>query len=218
MKLILALLYCTFLSANATVSKPEVPRLFFSYSWLYDSTVCEKSPPDQKWVDEILERSESFSNLWLNNGPKFFQVLFDHTGLGFSRKELTATFSVCPNSVSYSNPLVFNMKPYLNSHMNPKTPFGDDNFVDLVFHELLHLWVGEHLKNSELRRKYISEAPLVKKHLHLMAIQKFVYAKMGRLDLIAMLDLNYPRMINKSYARAWEIVNLEGHDVFMSEF
>lgn len=88
MKLILAFLFINIFSARA--SSPELPRLFFSYSWLHDSVVRQLNPPEAKWMDEI-------------------EVLFDRTGLGFSRKEMTASFSVCPRKPSYSDPLVLNM-------------------------------------------------------------------------------------------------------------
>ncbi len=215
MKLVLAFLFFSILTAHA--SSPELPRLFFSYSWLYDSVVCEQKPPETKWMEEIEERTESFSNLWAQRGPELFKVLFDRTGLEFSRKEMTASFSVCPRKPSYSDPLILNMTVYLNSYMSPKPAFGDDDFVDLVFHEVLHTWVVEHLDNSQLRRKYKDEAPSVKNHMHLMAIQKYVYSSLGRADLIKMLDETYAK-IGGTYARAWEIVQIEGFEAFMLEF
>lgn len=202
----------------AHASEPSLPRLFFSYSWLYDSVVCEQTPIDAKWMDEIEAKTEGFANAWATKGPVFFNVLFEQTGLGFSRKEMSATFSVCPKKPSYSDPLVLNMTRYLESHMGTIPTKGEDDFVDLVFHELLHTWVVEHLESSQLRRKYKDELPSVKNHMHLMAIQKFVYSKLGRIDLITLLDVLYGRIIGGTYARAWEIVNIEGHEAFVNEF
>ena len=209
------LFFAVISSAHAT--SPEVPKIFFSYSWLYDITVCEQTPPNANWVDEIRMKSNRFSDLWSAKGPELFGILFNKTGLGFSRKEMTATFSVCPKKASYSNPLVLNMTRYLESYMSPKLAFSDDDFVDLVFHELLHTWVVENLKNSELLRKYKDEMPTVKNHMHLMAIQKFVYSKLGRTDLVNQLDRIYSKM-GGTYARSWEIVQIEGDDVFVMEF
>ncbi|HXH74712.1 MAG TPA: hypothetical protein VNJ08_07085 [Bacteriovoracaceae bacterium] len=214
MKLMVALLFCLISTAHA--STPELPRLFFSYSWLYDSENCVNAP-EEIWMAEIEERTESFSELWHVRGQELFKVLFDHTGLGFSRKEMTATFSVCPKKASFSNPLVLSMTPYLNSYMRPKPAYGDDAFVDLVFHELLHTWVVEHLEKSELRAKYKEETPSVRNHMHLMAIQQFVYLKLGREDLVSMLNRLYAK-IGSSYARSWEIVQIEGFEAFMNEF
>lgn len=217
MKIISTLFIVIITMSASYASAPEVPRLFFSYSWLYDSVVCEQNPPEAKWMDEIEERTEYFSSLWASRGPELFKVLFDQTGLGFSRKEMTATFSICPRKPSYSDPLIINMTRYLNSCMSPKPALGDEDFIDLVFHEVLHTWVVENLENSQLRRKYKDEAPSVRNHMHLMAIQKFVYSKLNRPDLIIMLDTTYAR-IGGTYARAWEIVQIEGIEAFMQEF
>lgn len=210
-------LFLSFTLSVAHSSEPTMPQLFFSYSWLYDSVVCEKTPVEPKWQAELDDKGESFERIWNEKGPILFKVLFDHTGLGFSRKEMTATFSVCPGKPSYSSPLVFNMTRFLDSYMSPKLSLGENEFVDLVFHELLHTWVVEHLENSQLRIKYKSELPSVKNHMHLMAIQKFVYLNLGRPDLVAMLEANYAR-IGGAYARSWEIVQAEGYETFLNEF
>lgn len=49
-----------------------------------------------------------------------------------------------------------------------------------------------------------------------MAIQKFVYTKLGRVDLIEMVAQTNLR-IGGAYKRAWEIVQQEGHEAFMKE-
>lgn len=215
MKLTLVFLFCFLTAAHA--SAPELPRIFFSYSWLYDSVVCEKTPPATESVKEVKERSEAFSKLWSTRGPELFKVLFDHTGHGFSRKEMTATLSLCKEKPSYSDPLVLNVRRYMNTVMSPEPVYGDDDFVDLVFHELLHTWVVENLGYSPLIAKHWNEGPSVRNHLHLMAIQKFVYLSLGRNDLVEMLGQINAR-IGGTYARSWEIVQLEGHEPFMKEF
>lgn len=195
-------------------SELRIPDLYFSYSRLYDSVVCEQTPPRPVWIAELKEKMPHLDEVWTKRGPELFKVLFDQTGAGFSRKEMDATFSLCPGKASYSSPLVFNATRFLNSFMNRS--FTDDEFSDLVFHELTHLWLVENLKNSDLRFKYKDEAPVVRNHLHLMAIQKFVYIKLGRPDLIAMLDRKY-KSFGGAYVRAWEIVQLEGFEAFIKE-
>ncbi len=215
MKTLLAFIFC--FSSTAHAFSPELPKLFFSYSWLYDSVACPDPSPKDAWREEVRAKTESFSKLWETRGPVLFQVLFNHTGLGFARKEMTATLSLCSKLPSLSNPLVLNVANFLESYMSPRPVLSDDDFVDLVFHELLHSWVGNNLETSALRKKYRDEIPSVRSHLHLMAIQKFVYLKLQRPDLVQMLDLLHARL-GGSYARAWEIVGLEGHEAFMNEF
>ncbi|MFZ4405338.1 MAG: hypothetical protein ACOYOK_14660, partial [Pseudobdellovibrionaceae bacterium] len=92
----------------------------------------------------------------------------------------------------------------------------EDAFADLVFHELLHTWVGEHLiRPSPLFHKYENEARLTRNHLHLMAVQKLIYQKLNRDDLIQMIQNQYNR--HAEYKRAWDIVNAEGIQVFIDE-
>lgn len=213
-KMIALILYFTITSAFA--SEPHLPNLYFSYSWLYDSTVCEQTPVKQEWVNELNQKIGHLDEVWTIRGPVLFKVLFDYTGLGFSRNEMDATFSVCPKKPSYSSPIVFNMTRFLDSYMSPNPSFGDDEFADLVFHELTHTWLVENLKGSELRLKYKNEANSVKSHLHLMAIQNFVYVKLGRPDLVEMIDNSYKK-IGGAYARSWEIVQAEGYEAFIKE-
>jgi hypothetical protein len=207
----------SFIFSIAQAAEPSLPQLFFTSGDLYDNVACEKTPVDPKWKDELDEKGESFEKMWNEKGPVLFKVIFDHTGLGFSRKELTATLSVCPGKPSFSSPLVFNVTPFLDSFMSPRPTWGENEFVDLVFHELLHSWVVDNLHGSQLRMKYKNELPVVKNHLHLMALQKYVYLKLGKPELVAMIDSHY-NAIGGAYARAWEIVNTEGYEAFLSEF
>lgn len=183
---------------------------------MYDGTVCEQTPVKQEWIKELNEKIVHLDDVWTKQGPVLFKVLFDQTGVGFSRKEMDATLSLCPDKSSYSSPLVLNVTWFLDSFMNPKASLGDDEFIDLVFHELTHSWVVDNLKMSQLRLKYKDESNVVKNHLHLMAIQQFVYLKLGRLDLVEFLDMKNKR-IGGAYARSWEIVQAEGYQAFINE-
>jgi hypothetical protein len=214
-RIILVFLLLTLSIAHA--SEPALPQIFFTYSWLYDGVVCAQNPVDSKWIDELESKMDHFDNVWKEKGSVFFKVIFDQTGRGFSRKELTATMSVCPKKPSYSNPLTLNMNIFLDSYMAPtRTGFVDNRFADLVFHELLHTFVVENLDDSPMITKYKEEIPVVRNHLHVMALQKFVYTKLGRDDLLTMLDRSY-NFIGGAYARAWEIVQTEGYEVFLKE-
>ncbi len=51
-----------------------------------------------------------------------------------------------------------------------------------------------------------------------MAIQKHVYTRLNRQDLLDWLNEKYPAMLDPTYARAWKIVTeLEGHEAFIAE-
>lgn len=212
--MIALLLYLTL--SNAFASEPRLPDLYFSYSFLYDNASCESTPPKAEWITELRSKMNHLDEVWNVRGPVLFQVLFDYSGLGFSRKEMDATLSLCAHKSSYSSPLVLNATYFLDSFTAPIPAGSDDKFADLVFHELIHTWVVENLESSQLRIKYKDEANSVKSHLHLMAIQQFVYLKLNRPDLIEMIAKQY-NGVGGDYARSWEIVQTEGYQAFINE-
>jgi len=204
------------LSVSAFADQPNYPKLFFSYSYAYDDFCSPYNPVDEVWSEEANRREQEFADLWEQDAPQFFKQLFAEFGKGFSRQEYTATLSVCPGKPSYSNPIVLKINPYLKS-FKPEMPMRPlFTFSDLVFHELLHTWIVENLKSSALLKKYVNEEQSVRNHLHLMAVQILIYKGLGRQDLLAWLEMQYPRM-RGPYSRAWEIVNQEGYEVFIEE-
>lgn len=211
-----------FLSIQLNAAELAYPRLYFSYSSLYDN-VCSQAPDkviDPLWVNEAIDQEQAFENMWLAEAPTLMSKLFELFDLGFQRKEMTATLSVCPNTPSYSNPLILNVTRHLKSYMQDKPVRQAYQFADLVFHELLHTWVKENLPwPSPMFEKYKAEVPVVRNHLHLMAVQQYVYTKLNRKDLLDWIDLSYSKMPDKNYNRAWEIVSkIEGYQVFVEEF
>lgn len=218
MKLLLIFLFA--LAAQANQPTPTVPKLFFEYSWLYDAN-CAVTPErkiDPAWAAEARARTADFEKTWTKSGPVFFGKVFEIFQVGFKRKELTATLSVCP-APSYSNPLVLNVTRYLKSYMGDKPVRSDDSFADLVTHELLHTWLVENFKwRSPLIEKYQAEESTVRNHLHLMAMQKYIYTELERADLLAMIDKQYRNIPSPAYNRAWQIVSdIEGHEAFIAE-
>lgn len=209
-----------FISSLTLASEPAAPKLFFKYSWLYDQNcaVTEERKIDPAWASEALEKTQNFNDIWEKNGPIFFGKVFEVFGFGFSRKELTATLSVCP-APSYSNPLVLNVTRFLKSYMQDKPVRSDDSFADLVFHELLHTWVSENINfPTPLYIKYQNEERVVRNHLHLMALQKYIYTALNRDDLVKMIDRQYSNMPVPAYNRAWKIVTeIEGVEPFIEE-
>ncbi len=215
---VIAFLFLTQLQAQATTA--SAPKIFFEYSALYDSN-CANTPErkiEPEWVREAIDRSPDFSKIWEVSGPVLFGKVFEHFAKGFQRKEITATLSVCPAS-SYSNPLVLNVTRFLKSYMGSKPVRSDDSFADLVFHELLHSWLVENVDfPTPLFDKYKNEERVVRNHLHLMAMQKFIYTELNRNDLVLMIDRQYSTMLGPAYPRAWEIVSkIEGYEAFIAE-
>jgi len=220
MKVSIILLISIF-SVSSHSAELSYPKLFFSYSRLYDG-VCSQAEGktiDPAWAQEAEAKTQDFESMWLAEAPSVMAKLFELFNVGFQRKEMTATLSVCPKSPSTSNPLVLGVNRYLKSYMGDKPVRQGYQFAEQVFHELLHTWVGENLPwPSPLYEKYMNEPPVVRNHLHLMAVQQYVYLKMGRKDLSDWIDLFYSKMPFPEYNRAWEIVTkIEGYQPFVDE-
>ncbi len=85
----------------------------------------------------------------------------------------------------------FYLKSLLGDKAAPMTRFSRT-----VFHEVLHRYVNDRIetlpgKTTPLLTKYRDEPQVVQKHLHVVAIMKAVYAKLGReKDLEEIMQLN----------------------------
>ena len=87
-------------------------------------------------------------------------------------------------------------------------------------HELLHSLVDELVLSedfsSAMMTKYKAEHPNVLVHLHLMAIQRAAYLKLGEKDLLEGTNSLYA-FIGGDYQQAWKIIETEGADAFLAE-
>jgi hypothetical protein len=136
----------------------------------------------------------------------------------FPYKEMLATLTLCPIQ-SMSRPLLINICPFLDgpTQQKPRPMFL---FSALVFHELLHTYVlrARSQGTSALLERYKSEEPIVKNHLHLMAVMKMVYLNLGRAEQLQQIIETDSASDNPAYRRAWQIVNeIEGHQTFTQE-
>jgi hypothetical protein len=117
-----------------------------------------------------------------------------------------------------SVPLLINVRRFLEgpTQGRPQPMFL---FCALVFHELLHTYIGRYDRlESKLVEKYSREPLVVLTHLHLMALMKRVYLELGRGDQLREIVARDSAAEDAAYRRAWQIVdNIEGHEVFVSE-
>jgi hypothetical protein len=92
-------------------------------------------------------------------------------------------------------------------------------FSALVFHELLHTYIGHYDRlESKLVEKYAGEPLVVRTHLHLVALMRRVYLKLGRAGQLREIVARDSASEEPAYRRAWQIVNdIEGHEAFVSE-
>ena len=144
---------------------------------------------------------------------------------GFQSKTRTAIINLS-HCFSYGSHwfLIFGLRRYCEPEqriLSVKPISREDSFTSCVFHELLHVWIDENIdKNSSpLLAKYREEDCHAREHLHLMAIQKMVYIKINRKDIVDVLDEGYRKFEwSPAYCRAWEIVNdIEGYETVLKD-
>jgi len=161
---------------------------------------------------------------WHSAAPLLFGEVFDCFKKGFETKQITALISLSHNrgaSLSFRSLrfMLLGLRGFLEKSNDGIS--DEEHFAAFVFHELLHMWLFENMlkDKSALLEKYKFEHSHVLSHIHLMAIQKFVYLNLGCHDMVAMLSELYSKSsFHSAYKRAWEIVNdIEGYEVVIQD-
>ena len=215
-----SLLLLDFVIAQAA----DYPVVTFKYSQVFDSPCAEmsKQPIDAAAVTELENRLDSFREHWRKEAPQLFGTTVKLTKAPFQFRETRAALSLCSGFPSISLPLTINMRFYLKSLRGEKTE-SMTVFSAVVFHEVLHRYVAERIetltgKTTPLLRKYKDEPLGVRNHLHVLAIMKAVYGKLGRekdLDEVAAFDQTLRSA--PAFKRTREIVDKEGAENLISE-
>lgn len=197
------------------------PIISFEYSFVPFDRACSEHNGfkiEQEWIDEMYQSINHFDSIWQEQGTPLLEMTVKDIGKPFLQKDMLVVLSLC-NYPSMSHPLMVNMRKYMSSATNGN-PRPKHLFKGLVFHELLHTYVYDILKECEttpLLKKYEDEAGSVLSHIHLMAVMKHVYIKSGLLKELEDI-MNKDRAIGSVYKRAWEIVNdLENYQDFIEE-
>jgi len=205
-----------FVAQGFASEMPKVDILYPPGGSLLDR-FCEsdlKIPIDGEKVQETVRRREQFQEQWNSEGPSYMSTALAQIGLEFPYREVQATLTVCL-PVSTSIPLVVDAKPFLHSAERPAPPW---EFSEVVFHELMHLYVSPVFGTSALMHKYRNDPPTTRYHLHVMAMEKLVLLKLNRVDELKVIDHDYRSGPDPAYKRAWEIVNdIEDYQSFIDE-
>ena len=168
-------------------------------------------------IAETVRRLPDLQRLWDNDGMLFLKTAMREVGLAYPHGEVQANLTACPGvPIGISAPLLVNVRPFLST-ATARLP--DSHFSLILFHELMHTYILPVRSRSELRsKKYASEPPGVRVHLHVMALEKFALTKLGREQLLKDLDDRHRNVAAPAaYKRAWEIVASEGHEAFIRE-
>lgn len=196
----------------------STPIVNLSYANLFDEFCAQqtKYKIDPAWVAEINTRLPEFRREWAKEGPLLLRTSEQIVGRKFKDREVAVSLSVC-SMPSMGDPMLINMRYSLKSFI--ATPLPMDVTIGNIYHELLHRYLEGNIPgDSPLLLKYKSEDETVKAHLHLLALQEAVYLKLGRDSILRQIVEKDRSLPNKSYARAWDIVNnQEKYQSFVAE-
>lgn len=220
MKKLAFLLISTALCTSALASPaPSIPKLFFEHGALFDRGLCSKmtdKPVTAVMVNELESFLPEINNEWNKNGQILLETTTRLFNIPFTRKELSVNFIACNTPFTgMSYPLTISLHKFLKSTAEKPLSLAYLNLI--IYHELLHRYIYADLPSPDytppLLKKYKSENSVVLAHLHLLAIQKYVYHALDR-DAEFEEELAY---LSGDYQRAWEIVTIEGYMAFVNE-
>jgi len=196
----------------------EGPVIKYFYSGVFDNwcTSSNGTEVTEEKRQQLLGKVDNIQAEWDKLGPELLATTEKLIGKPFRRREVTATLFLCGKTPSMSVPLLVNG----NWFVDGKRQLPDDMATHIVFHELLHIYVVDHIGGeTPLRKKYEADGEhyLILNHLHLMAVQKLVYLELGLEEELARVIANDSVLAKGAYKRAWGIVNDVGHEVFVAE-
>ncbi len=206
------------LASFAVLGGEGVPKIRFHYSYApFDRSCVELTgfEIDKAAIEELAGRLDAFRQAWEESGTPLMRAVVAETGAPFRQDDLRATLTLC-RFRSMSHPLLINMRFFLKTTSKGE-PDPVSMFVALAFHEVLHIYNVDNLAGSKLLEKYKDEPFVVKSHLHLNALLKMAYLKLGRRDELKQIIAKDSALSRPAYKRAWEIVNDIGHEAFVEE-
>jgi hypothetical protein len=226
-------LVTSFVCGVQVQAQTPIPRLFLEYSQGID-LFCRTRDDYPAWVNQVVRQlptyqAEMFQRLpwfqqqWSGFAPQALGAMIKETGVPFQRREYSVALYLCPTTTSMGTPLQINVLYHLQSPLkdipNLKQPHPPYLFLAMVFHELGHKYVEQVQpppRSKLIQTKYRKEENMTKVHLHLFALQKRVWLKMGwgeQLPFIQKRDAFF----GAAYKRAWQIVDSDGEEPFIQE-
>lgn len=211
--------FCGFFCAAPALGQ-QYPRVELVYQYVPFDLFCEQwrnTKIEEGWKEELESKIKAYQEYWDKEAPLLLGTTVSELGKPFPRKEMIAVLTLCPIS-SMSTPLMFGIWRFLDgpTQGNPRPMFL---FSSELFHELLHTYIRPFPPpDSKLMEKYKNEPLFVQTHVHVMAVMKQVYLKLGRSEQLKEIIARDSAAPNPAYRRAWQIVNeIEGHEAFVKE-
>ena len=211
--------------AAAGAAGSQVPRVTIVYYPVFEEACARLAgtQPDPVAAAALRRDLAHYRDVWAKQGPPLLAAARRIVGKPFDFAETLATLHSCKGMPSTSAPLLINMRPNI-AELYPPMAANDADFVDTLFHELLHRYIGSILRadsgllESPLLRRHAAEPVVLRNHLHLFALETLAYRALGRtaeLDHAIALDESFRN--GPLFKRAREIVAEEGAERFVEE-
>ena len=217
------------LLANTDRTSAEAPDISLDWVGIYEMSLCRAPRNEAQFVaakKEAEQRLPEFQRAWAKHGPLWLDETAKLVGHPFEFKEALGTLIVCqdhPWGTSY--PLTINLEWFLSAYDGKyrNHPRWEDLFAERVYHEVLHRYIrdllgpgkGVPFRETPLMRRYANEPLLTRTHLHVVAIERLLFGKLGKADLPPILRADHQHA--PAYARAYEIVDEVGAENVLAD-
>ena len=217
------------LLANGDRASAKTPDISLDWVGVYEMSLCRAPKNEIQFAaakKEAEQRLPEFQRAWANHGPLWLNETAKLVGHPFKFKEALGTLIVCqdhPWGTSY--PLTINLDWFLSAYDGKyrNHPRWEELFAERVYHEVLHRYIrdllgpgkGEPFRETPLMRRYANEPLLTRTHLHVMAIERLLFQRLGKADLPPLLRADHQHA--PAYARAYEIVDEVGADAVLAD-
>lgn len=193
----------------------------------------------QALIDEIptyrvalVQRLPDFQQAWDDAAAHLLPATVRGAGHDFLRRDYGVALFLCPRLPSVGTPLAINVISYLEEAApdiptltdldgdGDRDPLPTSLFVAITYHELLHKYLSdlpglssspviEGLPGSATADLGARDLALLKAHLHLFALRRWVYEELAWTEEIPWIEA-LEATHGPGYRRAWELVHESG--------
>ena len=198
----------TLLLICASQAEAGQPSVTVAYSPSMDAacSMVRGGTIKDEWKAELAARKPEFETLWAGIGPKLIGAAEEITGRPFPSEQVTAHLTLCNLPSQSIVGISVNMRYALKSYISPAVPMRYK--VDTLFHELLHVFLASHpIESSQHLAWQGAEPECVRKHLHLLALQKAILLKLQQPEALQDVISIDGQLPGGCYKRAWILVN-----------
>lgn len=181
----------------------NIPKIIFKYAYPFDQNrrnlYKERSWPDYPDAEQVRKRVEEYEAIWadFNKDDKIIKRIIELLGVSYPRDIEAYVFGTGMQPMS---------TPLLIPLSGKKDSYTDDQFIELIIHELSHIFAAGTQENPRLknywktiRESYKDEPILVQNHLIVYAVVEIVltelFGKEKMKELIKVESPDYQRSI-----------------------